>query len=154
MLKPNIPKLNLRERVLDVYALLDEKVSQDLIESYEVVDAYLDTGVAIIHTRLIRVEYGKRFRIDYIFNLNDEKPVLEFLTPLSDFDDLKSLRLMVEYLWTLLDDIVTTGDIAKGDLEWRIAEIDRIQALRFDGFKSDGHNLYVRQNLVDLNEQN
>ena len=150
-----VPKVDLRTAVLSVYDLLIHEVNTKLIEDFKVIDAYVENNTAFIHTRLLRTEYGHSYRIDYVFKLiKDQEPKLEFLTPLKDFDDVTTLRLIVERLWGLLDDIDTSSDMAKGDTEWQIKRIEYLHKFRYETLTSDGYSLFVRQELVNHNEPN
>lgn len=68
------------------------------------------------------------------------------------FDDVKRLRRrhdemlgLVDALWSLLDDIDSSGDVAKDDDATYRRRVERIQKKRWDtGVVTDGHHVFVK----------
>ncbi len=64
--------------------------------------------------------------------------------PLSEVTDADRLRADVEFLWQLLDDIDTAGDMAKDNDKWYRARVEMIQGKRHQRITSDGYSLFAR----------
>lgn len=69
---------------------------------------------------------------------------LEFNSPLEDCTDVQKLQKTVEFLWGLLDDIDTVGDMVKSnDVAYR-AMVEKLQCKRFEVVTSDGYDLFFK----------
>ena len=66
-----------------------------------------------------------------------------FGKPLSEVDDVEWLRKAVDTLWSLLDDVDTADDIAKGNDELYRKLAYKAQKKRFEVLTSDGYDLFL-----------
>ena len=57
--------------------------------------------------------------------------------------DVKRLRDDINFLWSLLDDIDTAGDIAKADDRLYRSMVEVMQRRRHERVTSDGYSLFV-----------
>lgn len=65
-------------------------------------------------------------------------------TPLDTANDIAALRSAVAFLWDLLDDIDTAGDVAKENDRLYRAIVNAKQRMRFDRVSSDGYSLFLK----------
>lgn len=64
---------------------------------------------------------------------------------LEELEDVKQLQHIAERLWSLLDDIDTISDMAKGDDQWYRKRVECVQSKRFDYVTSDGYDLFINE---------
>lgn len=67
---------------------------------------------------------------------------IEFKNPVSECTDVIKLQKTVEFLWKLLDDIDTVGDMVKSnDVAYR-KMVEKLQCKRLEVVTSDGYDLF------------
>lgn len=63
--------------------------------------------------------------------------------PLDDATDIERLRADIEFLWSIIDDIDTASDMAKGNGDFYRARVEQLQGKRHQRITSDGYKLFV-----------
>lgn len=146
------PKNNsLQKDLANVRAAAEQAIKDNIFNCYEIVNSYKnEDDESIIETCLIRYVEGVEQSLDFIFWLsNNRLPFFEYLVPIAEYKNVDNLQMLVDRLWSLLDDIDTSSDIAKDNIAWRIQHIDNLQRKRFEYVTSDGYNLFVRQSVAE-----
>jgi len=63
--------------------------------------------------------------------------------PLCEEQDIERLRADVEFLWSIIDDIDTASDMAKGNNVFYRARVEQLQSKRHQRVTTDGYGLFV-----------